>query len=178
MLTGIVREPPSRLKPLWVRWGPFPVPVCRLSDRHNLINSFLCNSMSGECNNCGTVSITADPTIRTGYVVMNRSGTNDNFTTGGCCKESTGFFGVDNSNCWNVVLRHNSICLLHRLTTSIDCEPANVSILQNFNVLGVKNVVGVGVTLTPTVSINERCNFSGVNQTAEMWQVSANIVPP
>ena len=76
------------------------------------------------------------------------------------------------------MLCHNSIRSIYRLTTSIDCEPFAVAILQNFNVLRVENVMGVGVTLTPTVCINERCNFSGINHTIRMWQVSANIVPP
>ena len=120
-------------------------------------------------NNCAVGFLTQSAGCAVN-VIVNLSGANYNFPTVGCCKESAGFFGVDNSDSGDSMLCHNRIRHIHRLTRCANSESIVVCFLDNLEVCIIQKVMSVSVTFPPTVSTSEFRNFIGVDVTVTIMR--------
>ena len=109
---------------------------------------------------------------------MDSSGAGDNLPATAGSIEPIQLVRLDNSNSRDVVLGHHCIGNLYIFCRGVNREALSVSLLDYLNVVSVKNVVSVGVTLTATVSIGQLINFSFVNITQGVGKVACYIVAP
>jgi len=159
--------------------GGSPPPVCQLSGCHNGVDSFLGDTVSGECNDRLAVGLLADPASCAADVIVNRSGANDNLTTGLCFIESAGFRGRYNSNRRNAVISHHCVGNFHTLSGNVDRESHEVSSLNRHKIVMLSNVVmSVSEALTTFVRHHKLAKHCVVNQAVIVRQIARSVVAP
>jgi len=157
-------------------WGSCDPPVTL---RNNLIHCLFSVTMCRESYNKLSVGLLTQTARLAGYIIMDCCRAGDNFTTRFCFVESISLARVNNSNCWNLMLRHYFVGKFYRLSANVDRESCSVCILNHTQVSFSQRVMSVSITFATTVSLSQLYYFVAVDYTVrDNWQVARYIVTP
>ncbi len=138
------------------RYGGHPCPpLWILTIRHNGVNLLLGCAMCWKRYHKLTVGLLTQTASGAGnFTRMQCCGTSYNLSPVGCCKESAGFFRVNNCHGGNAMLTHYAVSIIHRLTGCVDGETLTIRPLKNSNVCFIQQVMSIGKTFLAFVCIN------------------------